>query len=130
MRPPFASICMFGVLTNAGSWLSAKRYRDLARLRRASVLLPKAGSLSLACPRESNQRERHPAWRCLGRAQPVREGRPGFSTGLLPGRKVPDVLSGTPAGPDRPPLTATQGLSEGSCRGAAHRVEELMVAVC
>jgi len=38
-----------------GLWLL--RYRDLARLRRASVLLPKAGLLSLACPRESNHRD-------------------------------------------------------------------------
>ena len=95
--------------------------RQFARLPRASGPLPRPGSLSLACPRESNQRERHPAWRCLGCAQPVREGRPGFSTGLLPGRKVPDVLSGTPAGPDRPPLTTTQGIGESSCRCAAHR---------
>ncbi len=104
-------------------------FRDRARLRRASEPLPRPGSLSLACPRESNQREGHPAWRCLGYAQPVREGRPGFSTGLLPGRKVPDVLSGTPAGPARPPLTAPQGLVEGSCRGAAHRVATPVAAV-
>ena len=103
--------------------------RDLARQPRASEPLPRPGSLSLACPRESNQRERHPAWRCLGVAQPVREGRLGFSTGLLPGRKVPDVLSGTPVGPHRPPLTATQGLFVGSCRYVAHRVVELKAAV-
>jgi len=60
--------------------------------------------------KKSNQKKEHPAWRCLGCAQPVREERPGFSTGLLPGRKVPDVLSGTPVGPDRPPLTAAQGI--------------------
>ncbi len=109
--------------------LSLPGFCDLARLRRASESLPRPGSLSLACPRESNQRERHPAWRCLGVAQPVREGRPGFSTGLLPGRKVPDVLSGTPAGPARPPLTAPQGRGEGSCRWAAHRIEELKTSV-
>ncbi len=109
--------------------LSLPGFGDLARLRRASEPLPRPGSLSLACPRESNQRERHPAWRCLGFAQPVREGWPGFSTGLLPGRKVPDVLSGTPTGPDRPPLTATQGMFEGSCRCAAHRVATPVAAV-
>jgi hypothetical protein len=60
-----------------------QRYRQLARLPRASVLLPEAGSLSLACPRESNQREGHPHLAPAGlSARQVREGRPGFSTGL------------------------------------------------
>src|SRR5579859_8149892 len=85
-------------------------YRDLARLPRASDLLPEAGSLSLACPRESNQREGHPHLAPAGlSARPVREGRPGFSTGLLPRRKGIGVLPIPPAGPDRPPLTAALG---------------------
>ncbi len=101
-------------------------FHQVARLPRASEPLPRPGSLSLACPRESNQRERHPAWRWPGYAQPVREGRPGFSTGLLPGRKVPDIRVGHPCGacsstPHRPtgdvrrlvPLRGTSRCGEG-----------------
>ncbi|WP_211259176.1 hypothetical protein, partial [Dyella japonica] len=32
-------------------------YRDLARLPRASGLLPEAGSLFFACPKKSNQKK-------------------------------------------------------------------------
>ncbi len=61
--------------------------------------------------------------RGAGRATPsqsVRGGR-AFRPGSCPDEKCPTSVSGTPAGPHRPPLTAPQGLGEGSCRGAAHR---------
>ena len=50
--------------------LGCSVYRDLARLRRASALLPEAGSYFFACPKKSNHRDGGnakekgtPAWR-------------------------------------------------------------------
>src|SRR5579859_3763969 len=72
-----------------------------------SDLLPEAGSLSLACPRESNQREGHPIAALAGRAgQCVRVGR-AFRRGSCPGEKCQGSFPGTPAGPvvrPSPPL--------------------------
>jgi len=52
-----------------------------------------------------------------------------FRRGILPRRKVPGVLPGTPAGPDLHPSAASYGdpedqelRADGSCRCAAHRV--------
>jgi hypothetical protein len=63
--------------------LRLSRYGDLARLPRASVLLPEDGSLSLACPRESNPRRRAPRMTRLPGLRPSRcaGGLRGFSTG-------------------------------------------------
>jgi len=57
-------------------------------------------------------------------SQSVSGGR-AFRPGSCPDEKCPISMSGTPSGPDRPPLTATQGLFAGSCRFAAHRVAEI-----
>ncbi len=105
-------------------------YRDRARLPRASALLPEAGSLFFACSKKSNQKKEPPAWRWPGLrpSQSVRGGR-AFRPGSCPDEKCPTSLSGTPAGPARPPLTAPQGLVEGSCRCAAHRVATPVAAV-
>src|SRR5579859_630981 len=74
-------------------------YRDLARLPRASDLLPEAGSLFFACPKKSNQKKGHPHLASAGlSARQVREGRPGFSTGLLPRRKGIGIPADPPAG--------------------------------
>jgi hypothetical protein len=110
--------------------LARRRPKGVPAGWRPSGPLPRPGSLSLACPRESNQRERHPAWRCPGLrpSQSVRGGR-AFRPGSCPGEKCPTSMSGTPAGPDRPPLTATQGMFEGSCRCAAHRLTKLQCSV-
>jgi len=60
--------------------------------------------------------------------QSVRGGR-AFRRGILPRRKVPGVLPGTPAGPALHPPAASYGDPEGqklqahgSCRYATHRV--------
>ena len=67
-------------------------------------------SLSLACPRESNQRERHPAWRLPGvpPGKSVSRGR-AFRPDSCPDEKASTSMS-TPAGAAcRPRLTAAQG---------------------
>jgi hypothetical protein len=46
------------VIQSLGVWLS--RGRNLARLPRASVLLPEAGLLFFACPKKSNQKKGPP----------------------------------------------------------------------
>ena len=58
------------------------RDRQLARLPRASDLLPEAGLLFFACPKKSNQKKGPPGWRAF-RAAPSRcaVGLRGFSTG-------------------------------------------------
>src|SRR6185437_2202920 len=70
------------------------------RHRKARAFRPPAEGelLSLACPRESNQREGHPPRRLPGSARQVRESRPGFSTGLLSWRKGAGIHADTPAG--------------------------------
>src|SRR5579859_6442515 len=62
------------------AWLS--RYGDLARLRRASALLPEGGSLFFACPKKSNPKKGPPG-RGAYRAEPDRFacGLRGLSTG-------------------------------------------------
>src|SRR5579859_4767314 len=110
------------------------RSRLLARLPRASDLLPEAGSLFFACPKKSNQKKEHPHLALSGlAAQPVREGRPGFSTGLLPRRKGIGVLPIPPAGPARPPLTAALGgpkvkSVEPTARAAARHIASWLCA--
>jgi len=59
-------------------------------------------------------------------ARQVREGRPGFSTGLPALTKRDRHPCRSPCGPDRPPLTAAQGPREGSSgaeRRSSHRRE-------
>jgi hypothetical protein len=101
--------------------------RVLERLRSKSFRPPAEGeSLSLACPRESDQREGHPAWRLPpvdGRQ--IREPGPGFSSGhratapalpplrhpcrRLSGRKGVDIHVDSRCAACRPRLTAAQG---------------------
>jgi hypothetical protein len=87
-----------------------------------------AGLLSLACPRESNQREGHPAWRLpsLQLGKSVRGGR-AFRQGSCPDEKG-SASCRSPCGPVRPPLTAAQGPQKSNAepkaraaRCAAHR---------
>jgi hypothetical protein len=94
------------------AWLS--RYRDRARLPRASEPLPRPGSLSLACPRESNQREGHPAATPYGS---VRLGR-AFRHDLLVVSKRHRHPCRCPCGPSRPSRTAAEGTHEPGSRSA------------
>jgi len=105
-------------------WLP--RYGDRARLRRASDLLPEAGSLFFACPKKSNQKKRHPRLALAGlKARQVREGWPGFSTGHpCPVEKgsasVPIPLTGLivhPSPPHRGPVSQKR-----QARAAAPRI--------
>src|SRR6202012_3989283 len=70
--------------------LRLSRDRDLARLRRASVLLPEAGLLFFACPKKSNQKKRHPGCRAFRAFGPpgTRAGCGVFRQGILPWRKT------------------------------------------
>ncbi|ULU26218.1 hypothetical protein DYST_03163 [Dyella terrae] len=108
------------------AWLS--RNRDLARRQRAFALLPEAESLSLACPRESNQREGHPHLALAGCAGQYVRGRRAFRQGLLPWRKGIGIHADPPCGPSRPPLTAAQG-PEGQRRKQTARAAELHIAL-
>ena len=88
----------------AGGW--GRSSRCIASLRGSKSFRAPAAreSLSLACPRESNQREGHPTWRFPGiHARKVREGRPGFSTGHPAPAKNDRHPCRSPCGPvDRP----------------------------
>ena len=128
-------------LRKQGRIIRLSRYRDLARLRRASDRLPTAGSLFFACPKSHGisfaskvtQRKGTPAWRWPDEARPVREGRPGFSTGLLPRRKGIGVPADPPAGLIVRPSPPAQGAREVKSQvrsrrlvqQAAHRVARL-----
>jgi hypothetical protein len=89
-------------------WVSL---RPAGAARRGSVRLPAAGSLSLACPRESDQREGHP--RC-SRPPNILFG--GFASaagvfrrGILPRRKTACIPARRPVGPDPAALAAAHG---------------------
>jgi len=95
-------------------------------------------SLSLACPRESNQREGHPAWRLPGAARQVREPGPGFSTvprataPALPQLRHPSrrhVLS-IPLRACRPRLTAAQGIGDQERRAEQERSKSCTPLFC
>jgi len=87
---------------------------------RAFALLAEAEVL-LFClsKREVPKRKRHPAWRLPPiHGRQVREPGPGFSTGLLSGRKGVDIHVDSRCAACRPRLTAAQGTPG---RAAGHR---------
>jgi hypothetical protein len=89
--------------------------RSLMPLRfaktRAFVRLWRASYFLFAWPKRKLTKEKgHPAWRLPGSpARQVREPRPGFSTGLLSGRKGVDIRVDSRFAACRPRLTAAQG---------------------
>ncbi len=84
--------------------------QDVARLSTTAeafgIRFAAVESLSLACPRESNQREGHPTFAPATR---VREPEPGFSTALPVLTKTRVHPCTRPFGPFRLRLTATEG---------------------
>jgi hypothetical protein len=89
------------------------RLRAMLFLQQGEELSSAYGSrvtFSLRGQRESNQRERPPRLALAGLpARQVREPGPGFSTGLLSGRKGIDIPVDARCAACRPRLTAAQG---------------------
>ncbi len=96
-----------------------ERVRTAKPARRAEGRMPGV--------KKSNQKKEHPALAGLI-ARQVREGRPGFSTGLLPRRKGIDIPVDPPAGlivqpspPHRGPTRPKPELTARAAQSAAHR---------
>jgi len=66
-------------------------------------------SLSLACPRESNQREGHPGWGASAARRFATGGRVPLTGHPWPAAESARSLAPTPAGPFRPPSAAPHG---------------------
>jgi hypothetical protein len=105
-------------------------FRCFAGSESKSFRPPSEAEVLLFClsKREVPKRKRHPAWRLppiLGRQ--VRELGPGFSTGLLSGRKGVDIPVDSPAGLSSPPHRRTGAPGRAARHPGAHSVRHRVV---